>query len=65
MKCGDVVIAIGEIKGITPDGEYAVSFNDYTTFKWMRGEELLPVDNGEALLAKRREAQRENKNRCS
>ena len=63
MRCGDVVIAIGEIKGITPDGEYAVSFNDYQPFRWMRESELFPAENGEALLAQRRRANRENQNR--
>lgn len=63
MKCGDVVIAIGEIKGISPGGDYIVSFCDYVPFRWMRDSELFPAENGEALLAQRRRANRENQNR--
>ena len=63
MKIGDVVIAIGEIKGISPGGDYIVSFCDYVPFRWMRESELFPADNGEALLARRRRANCENQNR--
>lgn len=63
MKIGDVVIAIGEVKGISPGGDYIVSFCDYVPFRWMRESELFPAENGEELLAQRRRANRENQNR--